>query len=287
MLALTQLSGLHTPSMDTSSTREALKCIANCILLDGSVKAYLEKDGVINACQLILKSNDNLHMDSQFLLCRILFFLTVNRSDLVDQLVESDIAASIEKVLLHNVSLLENPQSRGKINLHAPINPYTVTSEALKLLFNLMLVEIRKSGAASVHFKACLPSIFKILFVVPYFEPQPLVPPHSQAIHALMQFNYETIAEVWTAQEDWTSTLCEEKDRFTFIATKLVDLLDRAVHVLIPTGDPDSEDTQQADATLAPLLLVIINLAEGDPNTRRSLAELMLPNEKYVLCRIV
>lgn len=179
--------------------------------------------------------------------------------------------------------MLENHKSRQAIDLHAPINPFTVTSEALKLLFNLMLVESRKepeSSSASENFEQCLVPIIKILFTVPYFEPQPLVPPHSQAIHALMQFNYETIAKVWASQHEWTSTLYKDSDGYTFIATTLADLLDRAIHVLIPSGDPDADNVQQADSTLAPLLLVLVNLAEGDSNIKQTLAKLMLPREK-------
>lgn len=85
-----------------------------------------------------------------------------------------------------------------------------MTSEALKLLFNLLLVGSRTQasdttgdsgdgkaatdeGNSNINktaekFENCLVPIFHLIFHVPYAKPQPLVPPHSQAIHALMQY---------------------------------------------------------------------------------------------------
>lgn len=83
---------------DTSSSREALKCIANCIHLKEEVKVYLEQDDVIGLCQRVLQSENPISQDTQFLTCRILFFLTVNRPDLVSRLIESNIWDPIAKV---------------------------------------------------------------------------------------------------------------------------------------------------------------------------------------------
>lgn len=84
---------------DTTSTQEALKCIANCIQLNDSVKVYLEEQDVIGSCQKLLQqSDDRISLDTQFLTCRIIFFLTVNRPDLVTKLIDSQISYAIEKV---------------------------------------------------------------------------------------------------------------------------------------------------------------------------------------------
>lgn len=117
---------------------------------------------------------------------------------------------------------------------------------------------------------------------MPYAEPQPLVPPHSQAVHVLMQYPYSIVAKVWKSQSDWASKLySSDEQSHTFIATTLVGLLDRAIHVLIPEGDPDDiNDSNQVDAILSPVLLVLGSLAEGNPSLSKAIAELMLPNEK-------
>lgn len=96
-----QLAGLHKPTkvIDTLSSQEALKCICNCIFLKESVKPYLEEEHVVDSCLYVLQSEDHrLSLETQFLTCRILFFLTVHRSDLVLSLIQSNAADAIAKV---------------------------------------------------------------------------------------------------------------------------------------------------------------------------------------------
>jgi hypothetical protein len=192
--------------------------------------------------------------------------------------------------LSQNVAILVDPATRKTIDEKQPINPLTTTSEGLKLLFNLMLVKTRAlsnddsdvKAVAAEHFKDCLVPIFQLLFRVPYAEPQPLVPPHSQAIHALMQYPFDTLVEVWKTQTSWTRQLYSSPEEgAVYIATTLVNLLDKAIRVLIPNGDPDHDHgSQSADSTLAPLLLVLVSLAEGGDKLKEVIAKLMLPNEK-------
>lgn len=149
-----------------------------------------------------------------------------------------------------------------------------------------MLVESRSENATmdtNHSFKNCLGSILRLIFIVPYVEPQPLVPPHSQAIHALMQFQYTTIAQVWFEQSNWTKHLRQDindEHGYEFITSKLVKLLDQGIRILIPSGDPDQDGNQSIDATIAPLLLVLLSLAEGDQVFKHAMTKLMLPKEK-------
>lgn len=188
--------------------------------------------------------------------------------------------------MLENVSILKDKNSQP-IDQNTLINPATVSSEALKLLFNLMLVVSRHqedSLQTSTYFKNCLIPIFYILFEVPYAEPQPMVPPHSQAIHALMQYPYETILSVWRSQTEWLDSLYKDLEEETdVVANTFMDMLDKSVHALIPSGNPDEDghmDHQQIDATLSPLLLVIRTLAEGSLPLRERWAVRMLPSEE-------
>lgn len=174
---------------------------------------------------------------------------------------------------------------RIQIDRNAPINPWTVTSEALKLLFNLLLVEARREDAMDTNqaFQQCLVPILRLIFRVPFAEPQPLVPPHAQAIHALMQFQYTTIAQVWSEQSQWTRQLYakqEDEHGYIYMANTLVNVLDKSIHVLIPSGDPDQDGNQSVDATIAPLLLVLVSLAEGDEAFKQTMIKQMLPREK-------
>ncbi|KAL7318419.1 hypothetical protein PS15m_001669 [Mucor circinelloides] len=290
IMVFIQLAGLHKPTkvIDTLSSQEALKCICNCIFLKESVKPYLEEEHVVDSCLYVLQSEDHrLSLETQFLTCRILFFLTVHRSDLVLSLIQSNAADAIAKILCSNIASLEDPALRITIDQTAPINPLTVTSEALKLLFNLMLVGARSEDAIDTNqaFKECLVPILRLIFHVPFAEPQPLVPPHSQAIHALMQFQYTTIAQVWSEQSEWTRQLYSKEDAgdehgFKYMANTLVNVLDQSIHVLIPSGDPDHDGNQSVDATIAPLLLVLVSLAEGNEASKQAMAKQMLPKEK-------
>ncbi|KAF1797563.1 guanine nucleotide exchange factor [Mucor lusitanicus] len=285
-----QLAGLYKPTrvMDTASSQEALKCICNCVFLKESVKPYLEEEHVVDSCLYVLQQSEDQHrlgLETQFLTCRLLFFMTVHRSDLVASLIKLNVADAIAKVLSSNVALLEDPALRIQIDRNAPINPWTVTSEALKLLFNLLLVEARREDAMDTNqaFQQCLVPILRLIFRVPFAEPQPLVPPHAQAIHALMQFQYTTIAQVWSEQSQWTRQLYakqEDEHGYIYMANTLVNVLDKSIHVLIPSGDPDQDGNQSVDATIAPLLLVLVSLAEGDEAFKQTMIKQMLPREK-------
>lgn len=100
MTVLAYLAFKSKEGEDTTSTQEALKCIANCIQLNENVKVHLEEQDVIGCCQKLLQSDDRISLDTQFLTCRIIFFLTVNRPDLVSKLIDSHISDAIEKVIL-------------------------------------------------------------------------------------------------------------------------------------------------------------------------------------------
>ncbi|KAI8364414.1 guanine nucleotide exchange factor [Blakeslea trispora] len=286
MVTLIKLAGIQksTEPVDTTVSREALKVIANSIYLNDECKTYLEEEEGINGCLGLLKL-PSLSLEAQFLGCRILFFMTIGRQDLVSQLIKGDIASPIEKILSDNVHILQTKT----IDRNSPINHWTVMSEALKLLFNLLLVDGRKEQKdtdqpdAPLALKTCLIPIYRMLFDVPFPEPQPLVPPHTQCFHALMQFPYDMSLEVWRSQKDWISQkYSTPEEGGHYVVGHIVDILDRALHALIPGGDPDQSNINhaQADAAVAPVLLVLANLIEGCPYVIPFLASKMLPRQE-------
>ncbi|KAI9251607.1 guanine nucleotide exchange factor [Sporodiniella umbellata] len=283
MQLLIKFAGLQTDQVtDTPISREALKCIVNSIHLVPRLKKHIEP------CIHFLSSSlcAEISQEMQFLLCRALFLLTVYRDDLVVYLISSGAANGIEKVLRENVSALildKNPV----LEPVSVINPSSTTCEALKLLFNVMLVDSRNrscNNSSAEHFKGCLVPIFSILFEIPLADPQPMVPPHSQAVHALMQFPSETVASVWKSQKEWLSRMCNTPEKeCVLISDTFTTILDKSIHNLIPSGDPDydtSNDSQQTDAILSPLLLVIRNLVEKNSALRKKMSKQMLPSEK-------
>ncbi|KAI8971647.1 guanine nucleotide exchange factor [Mycotypha africana] len=288
MSTLLRIAGLHkdVESKDTVTTREALKCIANSIYLKADIKIFLEREQVHSICRSILQTREHLSQEAQFLLCRILFFLTIDRADLVRDLVQSDIAISLEKVLTQNVAQIANEISRKQINRNTPINAYTVTSEALKLLFNILLTGAKAEECNEDYakiFKGSLGSIFRLLTQVPFPEPQPLIPPHSQAIHSLMQFPYNIVAEKWSAQNEWAAgcyDMKEDKKDLSYLTEKLAGAFNCSIRSLIPSGLPDEDGNKQVDATLAPLILVFVSFADNNNKLKAGLSKHLLPSDK-------
>ncbi|KAI9020797.1 guanine nucleotide exchange factor [Phycomyces nitens] len=262
-------------AVDTPCSREALKCIANSIHLCADMKQILEKDNILQGCADLLKL-PQLSIDGQFLGCRILFFMTVGREDLVQRLISLDIGQCIAKICNIHVKTLQTGRSQSS---SSPIHPMSVLSEALKLLFGLMLVDSRreketddKESSAGDTFKPCLGPIFDILFTLPCPEPLPLSPPLSHAVHCLMQFSFEAMEDYWKEHQKNGSA--------ALVVETLVDVLSRSITYLIPNNEPDEvRDSTTVDATLSPLLLVLRTLAKGDPRLRQSLAVLLLPQE--------
>ncbi|KAL0080077.1 guanine nucleotide exchange factor [Phycomyces blakesleeanus] len=268
---------LSKRAVDTLCSCEALKCIANCIHLCADVKQYLEKNNILEGCFDLLKL-PQLSVDGQFLACRILFFVTVGREDLVEKLISLDIGQCITKICTGHVKTLQS--GRSKLSSTSPIHPMSVLSEALKLLFSLMLVDSRretketddKESSAGDTFEPCLGPIFDILFTLPCPEPLPLAPPLSHAVHCLMQFSFEAVESYWKEHQKNGSP--------ALVVETLVDVLSRSVIYLIPNNEPDEvKDSSTVDATLSPLLLVLRTLAKGDLRLRQSLSVLLLPQE--------
>lgn len=182
----------------------------------------------------------------------------------------------------------------------APINPVSVVNEALKMLFNMILAygrqqqQQQEEGSTSPspitapeYFRKCLLPILEIIFLIPPPQPLPLSPPHSHAIHALMQYPCPVIIEIWREYKNdifQSPDLTAEQGRL-FVANKMTELLQDSLMYLIPNEDPDEQappDRQHynIDAVLSPIILVIRNLAHGDPNLRPLIAHNLLPQER-------
>ncbi|KAI9306452.1 guanine nucleotide exchange factor [Cunninghamella echinulata] len=302
---LKKVAGLEKENTfkDISSTHEALKCLANCILLEEKTKIYVEKNNGVLLCGQILEKNKELSLDSEFLICRIIFFMTVNRSDIVQQLMDYNIADSTERILSNNVDIIL--KEKDNLDTSKPINPVSVVNEALKMLFNMILAYERRPQqqeqsqkneqspsfittelTGPEYFNLCLLPIFKIIFQVPPPEPLPLSPPHSHAIHALMQYPYSVVVQIWRDHKDkvFQPNTSVEEGR-AFVGIKMIELLQKSFDYLLPNEDPDDipqENRQHynIDAILSPIILVIRNLAHGDVNLRPLIAKILLPQEK-------
>ncbi|ORY93778.1 guanine nucleotide exchange factor [Syncephalastrum racemosum] len=266
---------------DTPVSREALKCISNCILLKYSAtSATLDKHNAVDACCHLLAKPD-LSQESAFLTCRILFVMTVNNTEYVRNLMRFDIQPALLNVLSKNTENLVHETEPAP----TPINSASVASEGLKLLFNLLMVcsrdNITHDGKEAIHyFGDCLKPVYDILFRVPLPEPMPLVPPFSHAINALMQYPYDISNAVFKGYKPITQLYNTLEEGRIMITTRLGDILERALAYLIPDGDPDASSSgQSVDAIISPVILVIRCIAAGEPNFIPPFKKRLLPNE--------
>ncbi|CAO3599773.1 unnamed protein product [Absidia cylindrospora] len=285
ILQLMKITGLDDDAddlfQDTPSTHEGLKCVANCILLDENTKLRLENNQGVAACGKILQSNANLSMETQFLICRILFFLTANRRDIVLQLMDYDIVTSTTKLLTENVNrIIDNGNT---INMTTPINPVSVVNEALKMLFNVILAYQHQPSTALDAFRECLLPILQIILLIPPPRPLPLSPPHSHAIHALMQYPCSIIVQMWNENKHALFPAVEDdKECRLLVVKKMTELLHDSLLYLIPDGESSTPPDRQhynLDAILSPMVLVIRNLAYGDIRLRSLMADALLPQQ--------
>ncbi|RUS19657.1 guanine nucleotide exchange factor [Endogone sp. FLAS-F59071] len=277
-----------TSAKDDLASQEALKCIANCIFLASNIKDIFQNHDGVSSSVLYLKDS-NLSVDSRFLLSRILFLMTVDRLDVVRLLIDDlEVAGVIASIVSQNVqSLIDDPVQRVDV-----VTREMVISEALKLLFNLMTNdpkcvraekgksqeeqerEEEKIEITARRFESCLPPIIHLLTSLPYPTPLPLAPPHSHAVHALLNFPIASYRSVWFPSADDYS-----------LVRGMVDALDDTLRLTL-ADDPDDLDGRPArpaqgasvDDTLPPLAIVLGKVARADKGVREWMRKRMLPD---------
>ncbi|CAO3662767.1 unnamed protein product [Umbelopsis ramanniana] len=259
-------SGQYKESL---SSVEALKCIANSLLLVSATKDYFEESNAFPACNGILFRSDVSGM-SRFLAVRILFFVTIDRPSIVASLVDNhDIASGLAQTLKLAVGEMQTKQSTTP----SGVSPQMIITEALKLFFNLALVETSKVDEENSEeflqkkfankFEQCISRILDLIRDIPLSPTNTLSSPLLNAIHALLHVPYTS---------GWDQG----------VVGKLTEALTLAVPDLV--GDDSEENIDQlrerkSDDTIAPLLLVLRRAAAHDQSSREYIAKELLPRE--------
>lgn len=193
----------------------------------------------------------------------------------------------LHQVLSDNVSKLV--VAKGKIDTRSPINLNSVVSEALKLLFNLMLVGIRGQGtedpekqqSVSEYFSKCLYPMYDYMFNVPLSEPLPLSPPMTHAINAFMQYTFAVTTRMWRSCAEVASLCPTIQEGRVIVVNRALTVLDKSISYLLPddTDEPNPEALNvNIDATLPPLLLIIRTAAASEEEYLKLYREKLLPN---------
>ncbi|CAG8495276.1 10271_t:CDS:2 [Racocetra fulgida] len=145
----------------------------------------------------------------------------------------------------------------------SPINRVTLLSEQLKFLFNLMHYDpkIVREGKGKK---------------IPSPSPLPLSPPHSHAIHALLNFPVAPYKSIWFPPEQQTQQYA--------LLDKFLETLKTMIFIAIK-GDPDAdiENGQKEygvnfDEVIPPLAVLIRKLAEEDELARTITRNRLLPD---------
>ncbi|KAF9113572.1 hypothetical protein BGX27_001279, partial [Mortierella sp. AM989] len=262
-------------SIDKTSSREALKCLANALLLKPTTRPIFERLEGHGQCSLLLK-RPNLSNESQFLFSRILFLVTINAASIVKSLIDDHSAVDSVGVVL-KTQLSRSPDG-------TMFNQSMVLSEALKYLFNLMIVnptierseeakltEQEKIQASGTKFQSLLPTIVSILTAIPLSSPNPLEPPHSHAIHVLLNFPISS------------SALLVTRSQQAILLDVLTQILDDTLKHSLNTDEEASTDGlsngTELDEIVPPLVIVLTNIASAGGEGRAVLKSKLLPDD--------
>ncbi|CAH1758891.1 14584_t:CDS:10 [Entrophospora sp. SA101] len=287
---------------DNIISQESLTCIANSLLLKDSTRNLFEK------------------YNSQFLLSRILFIITVSSLSATKQLVDD---LGIIDVLYKNISnIVKELSSLDYDSKKESSSPYTnemILNEQLKLLFNLMMNYPKlaslyhcnnddkennndkgKVKENNTKFDILLPPILEIILELKPPSPLPLSPPHSHAIHALLNFPVELILFPTSTSSQSTNQQQQQQQNLPksskkksnnndqnnqyLILYKLIDILKTMIFITIK-GDPDSVINEydkydvDFDETITPLIVLLKRLAEGNQTAKLILRNNLLPDD--------
>ncbi|KAI7823208.1 guanine nucleotide exchange factor [Gamsiella multidivaricata] len=271
-------SGLHSTteaSIDRTSSREALKCLANALLLKPTTRPVFDRLEGPRQCSQLLKRSQ-LSNESQFLFSRILFLMTIDAISTVKSLIDDHHAVDSVGVVL-KTQLARSPDG-------TMFTQSMVLSEALKYLFNLMIVDpkIERSDEAKFtdqemieatgkRFQSLLPTIVSILITIPPSSPNPLQPPHSHAIHVLLNFPIST------------SALLVTRSQQAELLNVLTQILDDTLKHSLNTDEEVSTDGlsngTELDEIVPPLIIVLTNIASAGGEGKAFLKARLLPDD--------
>ncbi|GJJ78155.1 hypothetical protein EMPS_10514 [Entomortierella parvispora] len=268
-------SGLNKATetfVDKSGSKEALKCLANVLLLKPITKPIFERlEGHVQCCQLLKRPH--LSNESQFLFNRILFLVTFDAITIVKSLIDDHNAVSNIGVVL-KTQLARTPDG-------TMFTQTMVLSEALKFLFNLMMMDPKIDRGGNIlsdeeknietgkRFQSLLPTIVSILTAIPHSPSNPLSPPHSHAIHVLLNFPISV------------SALLVTRSQQALLLSVLIQMLDDTLKYLLNTDEETDGLSNGADLDeiVPPLVLVLTNIASSGGEGKVALKARLLPDD--------
>ncbi|KAF1940303.1 hypothetical protein EJ02DRAFT_424072 [Clathrospora elynae] len=236
----------------TAASQEALRCIANALLLQPKTRQLLVDLGHGPHAAEKLKSES---IDDEFLASRVLFLMTYDADLDYTQLVrENRLADSINAAITRHAKRYSNSAQRKSQEYTQPMELMAL-SETLKLLFNI--IYFHKDLAS--HFSPSIPNVFKILVRRGIPDP-PLASPARDLVNALLNLDLEDTE----AQQAVFPTFDQKCN-----AQHLINVLDKST-VVYPQ--------KELDDTIAPVLTLIRRIYEIAPESvKKEMEKMILP----------
>ncbi|KAI9834686.1 MAG: hypothetical protein M1826_000088 [Phylliscum demangeonii] len=243
-------------SNSPTTSREALRCLANALVLEPSTRQIFVDLGCAPKAVDRLK-NDN--RDDEFLISRILFLTTYNTNIDFEKLIDEDHLADH---LNTNVARHARVFSKESRKASAVVPDDAALSETLKLIFNITHYYPSRADV----FAKSIPNILKILARRRILDP-PLQQPVNYLINALLNLDLEDRKAVHFG----FSPVFPKFDQKCNVE-RLVAILDKAV------GHEESdEELEQVAAPLVTLLRRIYDFApEG---VKRYMQRTIMPSD--------
>jgi hypothetical protein len=239
---------------DTLSTsREALRCIANALLLRPNLRQVFVDLDYPNKAAEKLKNQDT---DDEFLLCRIFFLLTYETKLDFDALFDD---YSLCESINNHISRHANVFSTGdKTHIPSAIE-IAALSESLKLLFNLSNFYPHRMAIFSLSVE----SVFRILANITIPKP-PLEAPVNYLINALVNLELDD-------SEPSTLIVFPQHDQHCNV-NKLINVLGQAVSSYQPS---------QLETLAVPIITVLRKIYDIAPEVaKNNMQRHILPAEK-------
>lgn len=248
--------------ISANTSREALRCLANAFLLNEPSRQVFVDLGYGPKAADRLK-NDN--QDDEFLLSRILFFLTYNTKIDFDVLIaQHKLADSINQHIARHARNFSKSGLRKSVS--SPIQDMAMV-ETLKLLFNITYYYPHQVA----KFTSSVEPVINIVLHHPLPNP-PLQPPITYLLNALLNLDLKAAEKKTPMGREARSTPLFPYSDPESVVDKLVSIFDAAIRV-----QPEKE-LDQAAAPLCTLLRRMYELAT--PQMKSWMRWLLLPNPK-------
>ena len=236
-----------------TTSREALRCIANALLLrPGLRQVFVDLDYPQKAAER-LKNQDT---DDEFLLCRIFFLLTYETKLDFDALFDHH---SLGESINNHISRHAERFSKSE-RPYAPTAIETAAlSESLRLLFNLSNLYPHRAPS----FSPSIECVFRILANNTIPKP-PLEAPVNYLINALVNLDLD--------DHEHTSAVLFPKQDQSCNVDRLIEILDQSLASYQPS---------QLETLAVPIITVLRKIYDVAPGeVKKNMRRLMLPAEK-------